>query len=177
MKKKLFKFKEFFLRTRKPKPMSLVFYYEGSEISSSDLNELIENHKHILKFTLLPTEIIDVIFNFVNDGKTYKAILQTCKYFYNGHNSRKNNFCNQLWTLIMKYPKKKWHWVGVSMNPNITMDIIEKHMSANPYGYPEKPWDWDYISHNPNLTIEFIEKYPKKPWNWAGISSNKFGRK
>ena len=44
------------------------------------------------------------------------------------------------------------------MNPNITIEFIEK--------YPDKPWDWYWISSNPNITIEFIEKYPDKPWNW-----------
>ena len=50
------------------------------------------------------------------------------------------------------------------MNPNITMDIIEKH--------PDEDWEWYYISRNPNITIEDIEKYPNKPWDWNGLSIN-----
>ena len=50
---------------------------------------------------------------------------------------------------------------GVSMNPNITMEIIEK--------YPEKPWNWDWISCNPNITMEIIEKHPEKPWNLSHV--------
>ena len=60
--------------------------------------------------TVLPLDVINFIFEFVDDGKTYKAILETCKYFYDGHKHRKLSFCNQLWTLIMKYPEKNWNW-------------------------------------------------------------------
>jgi hypothetical protein len=51
------------------------------------------------------------------------------------------------------------------MNPNITMEFIEKH--------PEKPWEWFYISSNPNITMEFIEKHSDKI-NFAYLSTNKF---
>ena len=57
-----------------------------------------------------------------------------------------------------------WDWYGISFNPNVTMDFIDKH--------PEKPWDWCYVSNNPNLTMEFVEKHPDKPWNWGCISDN-----
>ena len=29
---------------------------------------------------------------------------------------------------------KEWDWEEISKNPNITMDIIEKHI--------DKPWEW-----------------------------------
>ena len=53
---------------------------------------------------------------------------------------------------------------GVSANPNITMEMIEK--------YPNKDWNWSYLSWNRNITMEFIEKYPSKPWDWDYISWN-----
>ena len=73
---------------------------------------------------------------------------------------------NELEKLLLKYPEKPWNWGwnGISRNPNITMEIIEKH--------PEKPWDWNGISRNPNITMEFIERYPEKPWSWYWISKN-----
>ena len=71
---------------------------------------------------------------------------------------------NTLELLLKKYPNEDWDCVGMSSNPNITMDIIEK--------YPNKPWNWNWISWNPNLTMEIIEKYPNKPWNWYYISMN-----
>ena len=56
--------------------------------------------------------------------------------------------------------------MGISCNPNITIDIIDK--------YPDKSWNWDGISCNPNITMDIIEKYPNKPWSWDFISLNPF---
>ena len=67
------------------------------------------------------------------------------------------------WNFVMKY-EDKLDWHCISINPNITMEMIEK--------YPDKPWNWEYISYNPNITMEIIEKYPEKPWVWWGISQN-----
>ena len=60
--------------------------------------------------------------------------------------------------MIEKYPNKRWDWLSISKNPNITMEIIEK--------YPNKPWSWWGVSANPNITVDIIEKYPDKPWKW-----------
>ena len=59
------------------------------------------------------------------------------------------------WEFVLKY-SDKLDWNGISWNPNITMDIIEK--------YPDKPWNWSNISQNPfNYEKElFIEKRMKK---------------
>ena len=38
-------------------------------------------------------------------------------------------------------PDKPWNWKSISMNPNITMDIIRDN--------PDKPWCWLHISQNP----------------------------
>ena len=55
------------------------------------------------------------------------------------------------WKFVLKYADKL-DWDFISMNPNITMDNIEK--------YPDKEWDWEWISWNPNITMDIIEKYP-----------------
>jgi hypothetical protein len=52
--------------------------------------------------------------------------------------------------------------VFISLNPNVTMEIIEKHYDL--------PWNWHSISRNPNITMKIIEKYPNKPWDWTVIS-------
>ena len=61
--------------------------------------------------------------------------------------------------MIEKYPDKPWDWgwCGLSDNPNITMEIIEKNLN--------KPWNWYYISQNPNITMKMIENSPEKPWD------------
>ena len=65
---------------------------------------------------------------------------------------------------IEKYSNKPWDWKFISCNPNITMEIIEK--------YPNKDWNWSYLSGNPNITMEIIEKYPDKPWSWRWLSEH-----
>ena len=70
--------------------------------------------------------------------------------------------------------------MGISMNPNITIQFIEKYIETgigflyliiqislwNLLKSIQKPWDWWSISENPNITMEIIEKHPKKPWHW-----------
>jgi hypothetical protein len=104
---------------------------------------------------------------------------------------------NVLELLVDMYPAKRWWKGGMSENPLITMDLIEK-LEKHPYpprggenefdwkklsknsgitmeticDNIEKPWDFDYVSDNPNLTIEMIKKFPYKKWNWKKISEN-----
>ena len=48
--------------------------------------------------------------------------------------------------IINKYPDKPWHWYDISMNPNITMEDIEKNigkinfnlLSRNEFTYQNK---------------------------------------
>ena len=40
--------------------------------------------------------------------------------------------------------------MGISRNPDITMEMIEKHL--------DKPWSWYSISSNQKITMDFIEK-------------------
>ena len=76
--------------------------------------------------------------------------------------------CNPNITIdfINSHSDKPWNWFGISRNPNITIDIINSHS--------DKPWNWSGISYNPNITIEFIEANQDKPWDWYRISYNKF---
>ena len=67
--------------------------------------------------------------------------------------------------MINNNSDKQWNWYFISLNPNITMEIINN---------PDKPWDWKCISHNPNLTIKMINDNPDKPWCLGQISCNKF---
>ena len=68
--------------------------------------------------------------------------------------------------MIERHPDKPWDWFGISQNPNLTIEMITT--------YPKKSWDWGWISYNPNITMEMIEKYPNKIWNWNWISRNVF---
>jgi hypothetical protein len=65
-----------------------------------------------------------------------------------------------------------WDWGnwGLSLNPSITAEFVEKHL--------DKPWDWgEYgLSSNPAITMSFVEKHLEKPWDWGkyGLSRNLF---
>jgi hypothetical protein len=48
--------------------------------------------------------------------------------------------------------------LGISLNPNITPEYINKHL--------DKYWDWGYLPNNPNMTKEFIEQHIDKFWYW-----------
>ena len=74
------------------------------------------------------------------------------------------------WEFVLKY-YDKLDWYGISRNPNITMDIIDK--------YPDKDWNWFSIKRNP-FTYEkelFVEKrmkeylssYRIQQYYWKGI--------
>ena len=60
------------------------------------------------------------------------------------------------WEFVLKYPDKPWDWSGISCNPNITMEFIEKNF--------DNPLVWYWISLNPfNYEKElFIEKRMKE---------------
>jgi hypothetical protein len=76
---------------------------------------------------------------------------------------------NTLTYLIEKHPDKPWNRYGISQNPNITMEMIEKHSGKPRNGKPRNRYS---ISLNPNLTMEMIEKHPEKPWGLFWISCN-----
>ena len=41
---------------------------------------------------------------------------------------------NPLLYLLEKYPEKHWNWGGISSNPNITMEFIEKNINKIRFG-------------------------------------------
>jgi len=71
----------------------------------------------------------------------------------------------QLIDFVNKYQHKTWNWTALSLNKNITMNIILE--------YPEKPWNWNMLSKNINFNFDIVEKYPQKPWNWKYLSLNR----
>ena len=103
---------------------------------------------------------LNVHTTFDNDGYADSHEIKYSTYKLLATNSSKT----QPQCLFEKYTEKPWEWEWISLNPNLTMEIIEK--------YPDKPWKWEWISSNPNITMEMIEKYPDKPWNWDFISEN-----
>jgi hypothetical protein len=56
---------------------------------------------------------------------------------------------------------KPWDLVCLSMNPNITWDIVQSNT--------DKPWVWWALSRNPNITWDIVKANPDKPWDWWGL--------
>ena len=60
---------------------------------------------------------------------------------------------------------KRWDWdYGISKNPNLNIEMIEKYHNIN--------WYWYNVSHNPNLIIEMIDKFSNEDWDY--ILTNPF---
>lgn len=56
-------------------------------------------------------------------------------------------------------------WFHLSMNPNITTEILNK--------YPNYPWDITALSMNPNMHIKYVLKNLNKEWDWTFLSINR----
>jgi len=123
-----------------------------------------------IELPIFPSEIFGAIIEFVSDGKTFKALMGSCSYINKKHKHKYLRYCNQLWTLVLRYPKKPWNWKKISSNINTTLELIEKYSDTK--NYPNIHLNWKWVSKNPNLTPEFIEKYPIRPWTWRRISKN-----
>ena len=73
------------------------------------------------------------------------------------------------WKSILKIKEKysinEEHFYRIiSINPNITWDIIREHKN--------KPWDWYDIKYNPNITWDIIKDNPKelgKLWSMDNV--------
>lgn len=50
---------------------------------------------------------------------------------------------------VINNPDKHWDFNTMSSNPNISLEIIERH--------PEKPWNWDEINKHIPITIDIID--------------------
>lgn len=61
-----------------------------------------------------------------------------------------------------------WNWVGLSQNPNITLDFVINNL--------DKTWNWYYVSKNLTITWTFIEQNLVNdnplPLSWKGLSLN-----
>lgn len=72
---------------------------------------------------------------------------------------------NITWNTILKYMDHiKWDFTYVSMNPNITWEIVKNNMNYK--------WSFKCLSQNPNITWEIIQNNPEYNWNMAYFSKN-----
>ena len=59
-----------------------------------------------------------------------------------------NEWSQQWFQFIKNNPDKPWDWDYLSLNPNVTWDVVQANL--------DKPWVWDWLSENPNLTRDVI---------------------
>ena len=64
--------------------------------------------------------------------------------------------------LIEKYPDKEWCWYAISVRRDLNFEFVSK--------YPDKPWDWEVLSEVRNFDFTWVEKFPDKDWNWKYLS-------
>ena len=69
---------------------------------------------------------------------------------------------------IKENPDKKWNYYSLSLNPNITWEIVQEN--------PDKDWSYDSLSENPNITWEIVKANPDKNWNYGSLCSNKMSK-
>jgi hypothetical protein len=147
------------------------------------------------EFEFLPKEIRDIILDSVKDDKTYKALLETSTSVNKKQILHKGKHFNQLWTLINKYPKKRWDWERILQNPNTSQEKIMKFIKDHSKNGKLEHDYWVYILQNPNLTeriignvpsreyfnyaavtypfiFKYVDKYPKEDWDGELLSQN-----
>ena len=72
---------------------------------------------------------------------------------------------NITWDIVKDNPDKLWNFKLLSINPNITWNIVK----AN----PDVPWDFYYLSQHPNITWDIVKDNPDIPWDFKKMSANK----
>jgi hypothetical protein len=134
---------------------------------------------HWNEITLNPNITLDIIINNLEYPWDWKAISShkiisndliqnNINLFYEKMDwdlLAKNNFNIDL-KIYENFPHLNWNYQYLSMNKNLTFDIVVKH--------PDKPWNWDILSRHINITFEIIQDNLDKPWNWKiiGFSEN-----
>lgn len=80
-----------------------------------------------------------VILNMINDKETFDSARRTCKLFH----------------LILKKSKIRdkfatnyWDWFRLSVNPNITLDMIQENHDK----FATNHWDWPRLSFNNRMS-------------------------
>ena len=72
---------------------------------------------------------------------------------------------NITWEIVQANPDKPWNYCSLSINRNITWEIVQ----AN----PDIPWSYDdALSMNENITWEIVQANPDIDWDWDDMSKN-----
>ena len=75
-----------------------------------------------------------------------------------------NYYVKLKWDKIISNPNKYYDWFLLSLNKNITLEIVKLFIDK---------WDWYNLSKNEAITWHIISNNFNLPWDWRGISMNK----
>lgn len=136
-------------------------------------------------------DLITKVLSFIDNAKIYKIVRLVNKQWQQSAGDRVDEFCNQLWTLIDKFPTVNWCWSSILRNQNTKPEMIltpntleikeeiikniefdnwiiskKKEKFKNDYSVDE--WReylinfiYSYLSHNPNITDNMVLINPK----------------
>jgi len=147
--------------------------------SWENIKYIEQNYNHKIRYQLLSMNkniSWDIIINNIdkdwnfeyliiyNETITIDIILNNKIYF--------NNYCLKLlsknksikWIDIVKHNKIEWNYQDLSLNPNITFDIVLNNL--------DKKWCFHRLSSNPNITIDIIIQYNQFNWSMYWYSYN-----
>jgi hypothetical protein len=111
-----------------------------------------------------------------NSSLTVAIILERVDLDWDMYNVSKNGWCIT-WDVVLQYPngltaKLKWNWSGISLNPNITWDIIQKYSNEERTGIKGLKWDKRALSSHPNITWSIISSNLDWGWDWKRVNIN-----
>lgn len=145
-----------------------VSFYKRMTLSRVN-SSLVKTHETLSQLIILPREIIHLIFSYNDNGKTHKAILETCKEAYETHKHLIHKYRDVFYTLLKKYPHKSWNMTYLSSNPRVTLNCIRSLCHLH----------WDYkkiLLNNPNVTLDFALEYEeycdREVWNHLSKNPN-----
>ena len=154
-------------------------FADGSEqklialLNSSDLINKFNSSDLINKFRCTSDCCADfphdVVFFCYNPNITWEVIQQLESYFRDKvpHWYPLSMNSNITLDIIQSNPKIHWDYSGVCENPNVTWEMSKNFKELVDYYYM-------YISSNPNITWEIVAENIDEQWNWDNLSNNKF---
>ena len=67
---------------------------------------------------------------------------------------------------IGRNPRLPWDWAGVSINPAVDVNVIDKYLEQG------RQWDFGRMSSLPIASAVLVERFSTAPWNWSELSKN-----
>lgn len=137
----------------------------------------------------LPSEILNIISNFIDDGKTWKSFIFTCSHFHSFNTQSKMDRFTDHYNTLFKYcphlipslyfGSNRGESDDIIALMNLSQDILVKYFPHSSMITMETIIDsldnggnYYYLSKNPNITIEIIINRLNKRWDWIALTKH-----